>query len=283
MAEARSDQLKDFQVTFRTIEEKPIVNKVNRSRATLVLKGPRIYIDHYYSFDPNSPPFQFRRVVAFNGKKTTLYEAHSALASVRTEQSREVDTQNQEFLNLNLLNAPRNDRLGSGLRNSVTALASRFMDYGRGRDDQSLISLLRGSRTTVRPFLEKIGAHSCHVIDSDNFSVWLDAKRGCVPLRQVFKDSRNPNRIQMKYLVRRVAEVSPGFWLATRGRKVVGKSELIIMAEGWFANKPAIKINAGVADTFFDLWKHLPPGTEVWDRDTNKTSISFVDHNSVSN
>ena len=108
-------------------------------------------------------------------------------------------------------------------------------------------------------------------------------KRGCVPLRQVFKDSRNPNRIQMKYLVRRVAEVSPGFWLATRGRKIVGNSEVIIMVEGWFANKPAIKINAGVVDTFFNLWKHLPPGTEVWDRETNKTAISFVDQNSVSN
>ena len=84
----------------------------------------------------------------------------------------------------------------------------------------------------------------------------------------------------MEFKARRVTEVSPGFWMATRGRKITPKSEIIVIVNGWVNNEPAIKVNAGVPDEFFDLWKHLPPGTEVW-TDKDKMTWSFVDQNSV--
>jgi len=275
LAQARSNKFTDFQVTFQRVEDKPNGQKVQLSRATVVLKGFRVYIDHYYSFDPNATPYEFRRIIAYNGRKTTLYEPKRALATVKAEQSHEVDTQYHDFFNLNLLNVPRNDRLGPGLRNSLKA------GLARGTGDQSLVSMLRDSKTTVRPLLEKIGEHNCHVIDGENCTVWLDANRGCVPLRQVFRDKRRPKLARIQFQVRRVTEVSPGFWVATRGRRIEPRSEIIVIVNGWVNNKPAIKVNAGVPDEFFDLWKHLPPGTEVW-RDTDTMAWSFVDQNSVS-
>ena len=281
LAEARFDQLKDFQVIFRRVEEKSDGQKAHLSRTTVVLKGYRIYIDHHYGVNPNSVGYKFRRVIAYNGKKTTLYEPRRAFANVEAGQNHETDTQRYDFFSLNLLNAPLNDRLGPGFQNSMKAVANSALGSGRGRDDQSLISMLRNSKTAVRPFLEKIGRRDCHVIDTDHCTVWLDAERGCVPLRQVYRDRRRPQFVIIQFQVRRVTEVSPGFWVATRGRKIVPKSEIIIYVEGWVNNEPAIKVNAGVPDEFFDLWKHLPPGTEVW-MNLHSRTWNFVDQNTAS-
>jgi hypothetical protein len=284
--EARTKKVKDFQVTFETVAVKPRARMVTRSRTTVVLKGPRTYIDNYYSKDPNATVHQFRRVVAFNGKRSTTYEASRGVASVESKLSREADTQGHRFFDLNLLNAPREARRGDTKRSLVKRLGDLVGKRGNGRNDQSLLSLLRNSKSKVRPLLEKIGGRNCHVVDCGALTVWLDAKRGCVPLRQIFYDERNPKQIVMVFLVRRVTEVAPSFWVATRGRKfnsptpgvakLTGSNEKIILVTGWESNKPTIRINADVPDKFFDLWQNLPPGTRLWDKDKDETRIVFV-------
>ena len=89
----------------------------------------------------------------------------------------------------------------------------------------------------------------------------------------------------MVFLVEQVDEVSPGLWLATRGRKlvgprpgvpeVVGGAEHTIVVSGT-VDEPSIRVNAGVDDDFFDLWEWLSPGTTCWDKDANKTWTVYL-------
>ena len=290
IVEARTKKVKDLQVTFDTVAVKPSPGMVARSRTTIVAKGSKTYIDNYYSDDPNATTHQFRRVAAFNGKRSTICHPRDASATVESTRSRETDTQGYRFFDLNLLNAPEASR---GYKKA--SLTRRFGDLlargGRGRDDQSLLSLLGNSRSKVRPLLEKIGDRSCHVVDCDSLTVWLDAERGCVPLRQIFHDERNPKLTVLVFLVRKVYEVAPGFWVATRGRKfnvltpgaalLTGTNENIILVPGWESASPAIRVNAGVPERFFDLWQSLPPGTTLWDQDSNETEIVFLGEGSV--
>ncbi len=283
IVETARKRIKDLQVTFHTVTVNPSAKMVTRARTTVVTKGPRTYIDEHYSFDPNAPVYQLRRIAAFNGKRSTLYQPQNTSASVEDTRHRETETQGHRFFDLNFLNRPKESRdYGRGRGLIERAILTR---NGRGNDDHSLLSLLANSGSKVRPVLEKIGDRSCHVVDCGSVTVWLDAERGCVPLRQIFHDERNPKQTMLVFLVRKVHEVSPGFWVATRGRKfniltpgaaeLTGTNEKIVLVQGWESDKPAIRVNAGVPDGFFDLWKNLPPGTSLSDRDKNQSRIVF--------
>ncbi len=280
--EATRRTITDFQATFESVRVPTQANMVNRERATVVVKGNRIYIDHYLSEDSDGLSYA-HRTLAFNGDRTTLMEPGRAVASVKDGPGDEVDTQRHEFFNLNLLNAPRRERPGTRGQGLFAGIDNALSGKGRGRDDQSVVSLLRNDAATVRPFLETVVGRDCHVVDCGPFTVWLDAERGCVPLRQVYYDRANPKQILMVFLVEKAAQVAPGLWVATRGRKILGPSassaaltggqETILFVKNWEDSSPAFQVNGGVPDEFFDLWRRLPPGTELWDQDRGRTTV----------
>ena len=241
---------------------------VNRMAATVVVKGRMSYIDRRYSFDADAPVYQFHGVVAYNGKRSTQYQTQGdpTIAAISTERSRESSTQGLGFFDLNLLNPARPEV--------------------RGYDDQNLIHLLRDRSARVRNKIELVNDRACHVVETPGMTVWLDAERGGVPLRHAYHTtSLTSDRPTMIFLVEQVAEVSPGLWLATRGRKIVaphpGSPETVggiehTMFVSGAVGEPSIRINAGVDDDFFDLWKSLPPGTMCWDKDTGKSWTVFL-------
>jgi hypothetical protein len=280
--EATRRTITDFQATFESVRAPAQAKMVNRERTTVVVKGDKVYIDHYVSEDADGLSY-VHRTLAFNGDRTTLAESGRAVASVKDGSSDEVDTQRHEFFNLNLLNAPRRDRPAARGQGLLANLDSALSGRGRGRDDQSLVSLLRNGAATVRPLLETVAGRDCHVVDCGPFTVWLDAACGCVPLRQVYYDRASPKQILMVFLAEKTAQVAPGIWVVTRGRKILrpaahsdvltGGQETILFVKNWEGSSPAFRINGRVQDEFFDLWRHLPPGTELWDQDHGPTTV----------
>jgi len=145
---------------------------------------------------------------------------------------------------------------------------------GTGWDDQSLRSLLRHGR--VRDYLELVNGRVCHVVDVDGLTVWLDAERGCLVMRQVYHSSGDTAYPQMVFVTDAAVEVGLGFWLASKGRKTVnprpgvpetaGGMQSTMVVASWSSDQPSLRVNAGVDDAVFDLWRDLPAGTQVWDQ-----------------
>ena len=260
--EAARGRIQDLQVTFTFNATRPIPSDaIKSSKVTVVIKGSKTYIDRRFTDELKSPSYKFRRVVAYNGKRSTLHEASRGVASVKDGRENETLTHELGFFVLNLLNAPRED--------------------GRGYDDQSLISLLRNPEAEVKSKEEVVNGRSCQVVETRMLTVWIDTER-LVPLRQVFHGGTE--KAIMEFVVEKVAKVSPGLWFATRGRHIVyprvriqgippdGAEKVVRLAR----YKPSIAVNTGVDDRFFDLWKRLPPGTRLWDQDTDETRIVSV-------
>jgi len=251
IAEAARNAIHDLDVTFTANLKTPHPhNLMSLFRARVISKGEKVYIEREYAQSTESTPFA--RTVSYNGECTTLYEIKRGLAIISNGQNRESQTQGLLFFDMNLLNPSE----------------------GRAPHDQSLLSLLSSRKARIRDFLELVRGRLCHVIDTREVSVWLDAERSCVPLRQVYHNPLNENRAQMVFLAEQTTEAAPGIWFVTRGRKIVspciGVPELTGMYERQLevegsGEDLAIRVNTGVDDTFFDLWQNLPDDVSVVD------------------
>jgi len=260
IAQSSRDAVADLEVRFTYNSQPPQPrNLMNHFWARVLVKQEKRYIERRYAKSDDTP--QFERTASYNGSQSTSYDVKRAKAIITDTRTRECQTQGLGFFDMNLLNAPRPD--------------------GHGHDDQSLISLLKNGSARVRDHLEIVNDHLCHVIDTRELSVWLDAERSCVPIRQVFHNTLNANRPSMVFVADEVSETAPGVCFVTRGRKfispAIGSAELIgnmkrtMLVTHDAEMNPELFVNGGVDDDFFNLANHLPEGTQVFDASTNTT------------
>jgi beta-lactamase regulating signal transducer with metallopeptidase domain len=267
--EAARSQIKDISVNFSYNQVKgPPGNLGRRLHVTWVLKESKAYTARVFGADPAPDSKTFKKEIAYNGRRTTFYEPDRGLAMVRTELTRETKTQGEGFFDLMLLNPPRDD--------------------GDGRNDQSLVSLLKSGKSRLRKQTEVVRGRICHVADlmdasSDrpSMTVWIDAQRGFLPMRQVFYTKPGGDEILMLFDIEEARDLGNGLWFPVYGRKLVNPVpgmpeisagiECVMEVDGWREGKPALTVNQGVKDEFFDLWKRLPPGTMLKDMDAGDT------------
>ena len=243
---------------------------VPRHHAKVVLKGAKLYIQENYGTDPKVDPVMYPRRIAYNGARTTFFTEHMASARVSDARDRSATTESQEYFALMMFNEPR--------------------PGGNGANDGSLISLLKSPSSRVRARPEPWSNRMCQVVDLfpgtselPSLSVWLDAERGFLPLRQVhYVVISGERRVGMELMVDEAVMVAQDMWFAVSGRKRVhaippkiAEAEFVIDVEGWRGGRPAIHVNREVPDDLFDLFEHLPPGTELTDVSTGKvTTVS---------
>jgi hypothetical protein len=272
--DALQSQIEDLSVefSFNAIKEDP-KNLGYRSHMRVTVKGERIDYDHVYGASPAVSAKVFAKEIAFNGKQTTSYLKNFGTAAVSVERSREASTKGMGFFDLMLLNRPQ------------TVLPSI--------GDQNLSSLLKLPDARLRQKMEVVDGHLCHVVDvkqpgSVSVTVWIDCVRGFLPMRHVwFAPSAKPD---MEFSIEEAAEVAHGFWFATRGRKLLhadgrmikGECEWRLVVDTDAAGKPKISVNAGIENNFFDIWRRLPSGTLLVDKQANRaTAVGDKDYQAM--
>jgi hypothetical protein len=257
--DALQSRIRDLTVSFRFDAVKPPPGSLHaRFHMHAVVKEGKTYFDFEYGRDLART---FRREVAYNGKRTTIHDVAAGLASVGVEKQAETQTQGRGFFDLMLLNPPRRNY--------------------QGRHDQSLVSLLKSQGSRLRERLETVNGHPCFVIDlyqgeveRPSMTVWLDRDRGLLPLRSIYREQPDFERIAMECLIEEAIEVEEGLWLAVKGRKTVNPArgidagEYVLQVDHQTDGSFAVSVNSGITDEFFDLWKHLPLGTRLRDKDT---------------
>ncbi len=264
--EAIRSRIEDLSVHFSSDALKaPASFMGNRFHETAVIKGDKTYFDREFGAAPEHDKMLFRREVAFNGKRSTMHHVNSGIASVHSKRERETKTQGSEYFDLMLLNSPRPD--------------------GDGVSDQNLVSLLKSDRSHVREEMQAVNGHFCHVIDlvdpifnRTRLTVWLDADRGFLPIKQVYYGGKGLQQVTIEFVIEEAVELQEGMWFAVRGFKRArpaaeaipeGRWQVVrpIKVDGVEEGTPAIAVNTGVEDEFFDLWKSLPLGTTLQDMD----------------
>jgi beta-lactamase regulating signal transducer with metallopeptidase domain/peroxiredoxin len=272
--EALRSKIEDLSVslTFDAVQGEDTPDFVAaRMHQTVVTKGDKTYIDYQFGAAPKYQQRLFRREVAFNGERSTVHEVTRGVASVRTTRERETNTQGRGFFDLMLLNPPRVN--------------------GSGSDDQSLLSLLRSDLSLLREETEFVNGHRCYVLDVTHpslgktwMTVWLDADRGLLPIKQVHYFGKGLDLIILEFVIEDAVELDEGLWFAVRGYKRVGPVRADSRNPNWSLvhemkvdgvdeGKPKISVNTRIEDEFFDLWKRVPTGTRVVDFDAGTQGV----------
>ncbi len=237
-----------------------------RDHTKIILKGSMIYSDEVYGGDASKSPRLYDRELAFNGHIGTIHQKSEGIASFGPEKPIDCRVRGTGFFDLGWLNPP--------------------IEGGTGWNDQSLISLVKSSTSKMRPQLEIVAGHPCYVFDAFGpesdatdpmITAWLDPQQGFLPIKVVYFLRSTP---LMESDIYTSKEVLPGLWMPLRGRKYVyfrkdspyirENQEHIMIVDSADSETPAIAVNTGVKDDFFDLWKHLPPGTLLIDKQTRK-------------
>jgi hypothetical protein len=251
--------VRDLTITASEQTTKPVPDMANWSRYTVTLQGERRRIDHQYSWEADGAGRVFHHITTWDGAETVTYMVDLQQAMAQAGLTQEASVQGKLFFDLQLLSPPR-----------VT---------GNGVDAQSLEGLLSAELTQVRGNQEVIDGRWCHVVDAPGATMWLDAERGCVPLRQVFRSRHNVDQQIMEFRAEMVEKVD-GVWFVTRGRKQLSlpaeyrmpneearTAGWIIQVERDSAGRPAIAVNQGAADKAFDLRAEIPEGVPVIERE----------------
>ena len=261
--EANWSRIEDLTASFswRTVGEAP-PNVVSTDNMKIVVKGGKTYFyEVYASAEQRASGKVFQREVAFNGKITTVHEPQRAKAMILPSQ------ENETLAGLFPLTSTM---MYSGLERQSPL----------GVDLANLTSCLKSQLASVREYQEEVDGHWCHVADLSSpgnggkiATLWIDPQRGYLPVRnEIYGGSEDPY-VLSRSIIEEAIEVAPNLWVPTRSTcKTGGKStgkwmcqyklEVNLLDNG----KPDVAINSGVRDEFFDLWRRLPPGTEVYDK-----------------
>ncbi|MBC7833473.1 MAG: hypothetical protein H7Y88_00025 [Phycisphaerales bacterium] len=254
----------DIRVSFSHNVDGGPANLFARSHRSVVKSGDRIFVSHAYGRRPDLSTVTVRRDTAFDGSRFSLHEVNRGMALVHMgrDHEQEVDTQTFGFFDLAMLNDPDPN--------------------GNGFNDQSLESLLTCDVSVVVPVIEDVNGVPCHVVEivredggGRKYAAWLDASRGCLPMRQWYYDASGV--VAMELVCLEAQEAAPGIWLPVIGQKNVGiipgmpETETALtfnmVVDGAETGEAQLTINGGVSDEEFELWDHLPAGTELFDVD----------------
>jgi hypothetical protein len=267
LAAATRSRIEDLSVSYSFNAVKGPMDpdyRGHRYHAEVVVKGAKLYLSTASGAHEKYGQPLLRRQAAYNGKRSIHYVQPARSAGITGGRSREATTKGEAFFDLMLLNPPDKD--------------------GHGVADQNLLSLLGSDRARLRERLEPVDGRLCHVVDlvrprdpRIRLTVWLDAQRGCLPLRQRYFGGQDLQTVTIEFEVLEAIELRDGLWFPIEATKKVRwphnppdapwVAEHILSVDSKPDGTRAIAANSGVPDEFFDLWKRLPPGTYVADMD----------------
>ncbi|UCG49647.1 MAG: hypothetical protein JSU94_07670 [Phycisphaerales bacterium] len=260
--------IEDLTVSFSfNFVNPPAGNLHARSHKTISVKGEKTCLDHVYGAARQYDDRSFQTQAAYNGKRSTFHSVDQRKAYVGIKRMHETDTQGSGFFDIMLLNPPRPEVAAAG------------------NADQNLESLLSAEHSRLRRDMETVDGRACHVVDmidprsgQRSMTVWIDCERGFLPLRQLYYGGPERADILMELSIEKAVEVREGLWMAVCGRKKTHPLpgvpqldrpfEMVLEVDGWREGKPALAVNSGLSDEYFDLWKRLPLGTTLMDLDT---------------
>lgn len=267
IAETSRNAIEDIAVeyTVMTVRGGAPDDAVAMKGETIISKGPLFYGQTTEFRSAEFGGGAFMRVDATDGQRLTFYLAHDGMAGVRPEADHwQANIAGREFFEINMLRPPSYEA------DPMTATGS-------------LIGLLSSENARVLPNLEIIDGHEAHVIELSHESgrthmkVWVDARRGAIPLRQEY------HGLDGVYFVTETfdaVEVSPGVWLAVSGSISIphphygvppeGKETIMQVAAGEGDEPYALAINTHPDEAVFDALRAAPPGTLVYDAIENR-------------
>jgi hypothetical protein len=259
---AQEDGIEDLSVSYTFDQGEG--SAIRFIRHAFVIKGEKFYTHETTDSSVNGRTRQREREYAFNGEVSTRYVAEEGIAVVTNDP----------------------ERTRRGFQTYLDAMLMRPPMYGkRAVGSLSLVAYLTTEYSTLHDELETVDGRACHVLDVGSGSepltrIWLDAARGCLPVRQVWY---GPDRkIGIDIRIMDAVEAAPGQWFATRvTRKFTAKlpaslggggqegamPDQVLEVDGVAEGAPNIKVNSGVPDEFFDLMKRVPAGTELFMKD----------------
>jgi hypothetical protein len=259
---ASRSRIQDLSVRFRyDVVKGERDEAMYRHHEFAVVKGVMLYVDRVVSPNPAVRKGVGGLECSYNGLKTTIHLRGAGRATVATE--RVVDPNRRGFFEVML------------------------WDPQPVAPEEDLVSLLKLPEARLRDTVEWIGSDACHVVDVRSpltgrlhTTVWLATSKEFLPLKIHYFSVSN-GRLLIEFIVHEVFEAADGLWfpvLATRKlypvlSSITEEGERRMQVDGWREGRPDLRVNTGVPDDFFDLWKRLPPGTLLVDRDA-QTAIT---------
>ena len=239
-------------------------NLFYRSEMSVQLKGGKVAYRHIYSAAPETGGNLFIRQIAFNGRHTMTYGRPPG-AAVSPGPTRETSLKGMGFFDLMLWNRPEGaEGAGDMGPRGDAAVAPGQPAVGDGG----------GSRTPCRVVDVKWPRSEKTLV-----TLWLDPARGFLPLRHVWFNGPDFEKVLMEFDVEEAVEIPPGVWCTTVGRKLLHPdgSKFIKQECEWRMvvdrgpdRQPKIRLNGGIDDGVFEPWRTLPPGTWLIDDRTRK-------------
>lgn len=161
------------------------------------------------------------------------------------------------------------------------------LQYSEG--DQSLAELLESPFCHVRPSLEQVGESWCSVVDLVNdpsrgprLTVWIDAQRGYLPVRQVWYDKRTRQSVLMEFCMDDLHQLAGGIWLPTLAHGSHGSDAWELRVDRDANGAFAMAVNEPVDEALFNLGDQLPPGSRAVNIRTNQHwTVAGRDHNAA--
>lgn len=269
-ADAYWGSIQTISASYSSSMPGPVTDDVVRDhRAAVTLKGDKVYFDHTYGGSPAFEGRVFNGVHAFDGAHTVDEDTTNGGAFIkagRTIQS--------------------NPRCAPGFLD-LCMLASAGGSFGD--QESSLVAFLNDPNVRLRPTLEDIDAHWCHVVDLPGsagllrLSVWIDADRGFLPVRQVHWRAGGTALLDIR--TDEAIQLPTGHWVPVRGRKGFGVLPggvpelssphlVVVQVERDGQGRYVVAVNQPVDDSLFALDQHLPPGFMIRDLDTGAIRIA---------
>lgn len=267
IAESSRGAIEDIAVEYTVMTVRGLApdDPVFFKGETIVSKGPLFYgqTTEFRSLEFGGDAFM--RVDATDGHRLTFYLAHDGMAGVRPEVDHwQANVAGREFFEINMLRPPLNET------DTTTPTGS-------------LIGLLSSEHTRVLPDLENIDGLEAHVVEflrpngRTGMKVWIDARRGALPLRQEYHGLDGVFFITETF---DAVEVSPGVWLAVSGSVSIphphygvppeGKEIIMQVAAGKDGKPYALAVNTHPDEAVFNALRAAPPGTLVYDAIDNR-------------
>jgi hypothetical protein len=239
--QARIDGVSRLEAEYRFDSDLPTPDHVGRSLSRVIVEGNKLFRDEHYGLGSQAPEPLGHATTIHDGKATTRINHGDKSAIISLGAPWYARSQGDGFFDLNAMN-PDNPMVD-------------------GPGDQSLLSTLKSSWTSVRPLTEKVGEVECVVIDYRSpasgavvFTAWLDTARGCLPLRQIYNEN-GPASVRVEFNVDKSFEAMTGCWIATKGTKKVqlgGKpAAFSLEVKGWNSSQPKVTVNGAVPEDPF--------------------------------
>ena len=218
---------------------------------------------------PQQPGIAERKLASFDGSSGVAFSNRHSFGSVGVSQEYLKDFIGHEFPGM-----------------EYSQFLMRWISIGEpGSPWRDLLAVLDAPSTSVRAQLEEVDGVACAVLDvfdEDGLhrgSVWLDADRGCLPVRQEwYGDPSHAPEATYSLRILQAAQVASGGWMPTKGVRALPGGAIVTMevAADPATGGAAIR-TGGSQDLIANPWDGVPAGAEFLDVSTRALVIVRAD------